>query len=116
MNIFILFKIIISSAYISSPVFLNFDFITNSHNSAIQSITNIPHIKNVISTSSKSNIKQLLDLYVQEIKVRKAKLVNAKVADQKSFNNVLIYYIYMKYDYFLEHKYDIVQNMVNRVK
>lgn len=80
--------LIISSAYISSPVFLNFDFITNSHNSAIQSITNIPHIKNVISTSSKSNIKQLLDLYVQEIKVRKAKLVNAKVADQKSFNNV----------------------------
>ena len=80
--------LIISSAYISSPSFLNFDIVINSHNSVIQSIANIPHVKYIISTNSKSNIKHLLDLYVQEIKARKAKLASAKVTDQKTFNSI----------------------------
>lgn len=80
--------LIISSAYMSSPAFLNFDIITNNHNSAIQAIANVPHVKYIISTSSKSNIKRLLDLYVQEIKIRKTKLANAKVTNQKTFNNI----------------------------
>jgi len=36
-----------------------------------------------------------------------------KIAEQLSYYRDILK---MKYDYFLEHKYDIVQNMVNRVK
>ena len=80
--------LIISSAYMSSPAFLNFDIVIYNHNSAIQAIANVPHVKHIISASSKSNIKHLLDLYVQEIKVRKTKLANTKTTDQKTFNSI----------------------------
>ena len=79
---------IITSAYISSPTFLNIDVITKNKNSVIQSLSIIPHIGEVISNNSSNDIKKLLDKYVNEIKIRKIQLTNYKVKDQKSFNNM----------------------------
>lgn len=80
--------LIITSVYMSSPAFLNIDIISKEKNSAIQSIINIPHIKEAISSDSTDDVKKILDKYVKEIKLRQTKLANTNVSDQKSFNKV----------------------------
>lgn len=80
--------LLITSAYISSPIFLSIDIITGNKNSAIQSLATIPHIGEMIWNNSSNDIKKLLDKYVNEIKARKIKLTSYKVKDQKSFNDI----------------------------
>ena len=80
--------LIISAAYLSSPMFLNFDIITKEENSVIQDLSTLPHVTSVITIAAPNEIGALLNQYVDEIKTRKEKLHQSGAKNQTEFNKV----------------------------
>ena len=80
--------LVISAAYLSSPMFLNFDIIAKEENSVIQNLSTLPHVKSVATVTGPNDIATLLNQYVDEIKTRKEKLHQSGAKNQTEFNKV----------------------------
>ena len=80
--------LVISAAYLSSPMFLNFDIIAKEENSVIQNLSTLPHVKSVATVAVPNDVGALLNQYVDEIKTRKEKLHQSGAKNQTEFNKV----------------------------